>query len=114
MRPKRDKRLPNRFDDYDIEISCLALLSEFKDTKLIGDEINVLKRNENWELADRPKNQEVISNRWIFRVKNRWVFRVKEDDEGTSDYEARGFEQTFEEISPIHAPVARLSTLRVL
>lgn len=118
MRPKRDRRLPKRFDDYNIEINCLALLSDFSETprsyseakqsgdsdlwnKAIEEELNALKENKTWELVDRPINQEVNTNRW--------VFRIKEDDEAKFVYKARlvarGFEQTFEEISQIHAPV---------
>lgn len=127
LRPRREIRLPRKFDDYDIEISCLALLSEFADVpksytealqsgsrdmweRAINDELNALIENKTWEIVERPEKEQIISNRW--------VFRKKENDQGKVVYKARlvarGFEQThFGQISQIHAPVARLSTLRI-
>lgn len=126
-RPKRERKLPSKFDDYDLDISCLCLLSELsnapksyseaKDSsqwnhwgRAVEDELLALKSNETWVLVNRPDNKEVIGNRW--------VFRQKKDNEDRSIYKARlvarGFEQTFGEFNQIHAPVAKLSTLRVL
>lgn len=127
LRPKRKIKLPSRFDDYEVEISCLALLSEFSSepksyteakesgdwdmwNQAIREELDALKENNTWEIVDRPENQEIISNRW--------VFKIKENNQGKHTYKARlvarGFEQNLGEFSQIHAPVARLSTLRVL
>lgn len=76
--------------------------------RAIADELAALRDNETWVLVNQPNNAEIISNRW--------VFRVKENTEGDVLYKARlvvkGFEQNI--ISQIHAPVARLSTLRVI
>lgn len=75
--------------------------------KAIKEELTALENSDTWTVVEEPKCQEVISNRW--------VFRVKEVCAGKSVLVARGFEQTnFTNLSEIHAPVAKLSTLRIL
>ncbi|KAF2903302.1 hypothetical protein ILUMI_02881, partial [Ignelater luminosus] len=57
--------------------------------RAIEDELNALQENETWKLVDKPEDEEVISNRW--------VFRAKENNKGKlickARLVARGFEQ---------------------
>lgn len=125
-RPKRERKLPRRLEDYEVNFNRMALLGEFCDTptsysdakestqwqywnKAIEEELNALKEHNTWQLVKKEKDQEIISNRW--------VFKIKENEEGEKVYKARlvarGFEQYYLN-DQIHAPVARLSTLRIL
>lgn len=124
-RPKRERKLPSRFDDFELDVSCLALLSKLSDVpqsyseakdsdhwncwqKAIDDEINALKNNETWILVEKPNDKKNITNRWVFRVQlgidNNCVYKAC--------LVARGFEQNFGLYSKIHAPVAKLSITR--
>lgn len=77
-RLRRQTRLPAKFNDYELDISCLALLSEFTNVpqsysrakqssnwnhweKAINDELNALNNNSTWELIEKPE-KEVIGN----------------------------------------------------
>lgn len=127
-RPKRNRKMPEYLDDYEVDYSCLALLSNFSEVpksyteakqsrkwekwnKAIEEELQALQDNNTWKLVDKPSEDENI-------ISNRWVFREKESDEGKVLYKARlvarGFEKINTELSQVHAPVARLSTFRIL
>lgn len=72
--------------------------------------MKALNDSKTWELVERPENQTVLSNCWIFKIKECNEFNIYK-----ARLVARGFEQKeFSDISQLHAPVARLSTLRVL
>ncbi|XP_072377535.1 uncharacterized protein [Diabrotica undecimpunctata] len=93
--PRRVRKLPGKYDIYELDaakcdeeldISCLALLSELTNApksyseakessewsswkQTIEDELDALKNNNTWELVEKTCNQKVISNRWVFRLK---------------------------------------------
>lgn len=124
-RPKRNRKLPSKLNDYEVDVSCLALLSEFSGApksykeaksssdwchwkKAVREELDALIENNTWEFVDRPTKEKILSNRWVFRTK---------ENGGHLTYKARlvvrGFEQNFSELSQIHAPVAKLSSFRM-
>lgn len=127
QRPKRNIKLPPKYDDFDMNVSCLALLTELSHSpnsyseatassewnfweKAIKDELEALQENDTWELVNKPANKKIISNRWVFRTKS--------NNNGETIYKARlvarGFEQNIDDLSLLHAPVAKLSTFRIL
>lgn len=125
-RPQRERKIPAHFENFQIDLGCLALLSasnvpetyaaaiKSKQSEnwkqAMDEELNALEENKTWTLVEKPEHGTIISNRW--------VFRIKEDSQGKEIYKARlvarGFEQDINEISQIHAPVAKLSTFRIL
>ena len=61
-------------------------------TNAMQDEYNSLLKNKTWEVVDRPKNQHVLSNRWVLRRKlgaDGSVAKYK------ARFVARGFEQIY-------------------
>lgn len=63
-------------------------------------------------MVERPINDKVIDNRWVFRIK-------RDGDGKVAKYKtrlvAKGFQQTDNfDFSEIYSPVARLETLRIL
>ena len=78
----------------------------------INEEFDLLDENKTWVLIERPKNENVISNRWIFKRK------YKAD--GTIDkYKARlvirGFAQRAGiDFHEIYAPVIKYNTVRAV
>lgn len=69
-------------------------------------EMDALQRNETWELVPRKNNMNVLSGRWVFKIKNglaklRWV--------------AKGFLQVHGvDYGETYAPVVKLTSVRVL
>jgi hypothetical protein len=76
------------------------------------EELNNFTRNEVWELAERPKNHNVIGTKWVFRNKeNEDGIVVKNKSrlvaQGYTQVEGLDFDETF-------APVARLEAIMIL
>lgn len=38
--------------------------------RAMDDEMEALRANQTWELVEKPSNKDVISNRWVYRVKS--------------------------------------------
>jgi hypothetical protein len=80
--------------------------------KAVDDEYRSLMTNNVWELVERPKDQNVI--------KCKWVFKKKIDANGNLEkyiarLVARGFTQRYGvDYKETFAPVVRYSTLRLL
>lgn len=75
-------------------------------------ELDSLKANETWDLVERPMGTNVVSSKW--------VLRVKRDEEGMPvEYKARLVARGFSQVHGVDyyetfAPVVRLSSLRVV
>lgn len=78
----------------------------------MNDEYDALIKNETWELVEAPKDQKVIDNRW--------VFKVKQNSDGTIErYKARlvvpGFTQHYGvDYEETFSPVARYTSIRLI
>ncbi|RVW33419.1 Retrovirus-related Pol polyprotein from transposon TNT 1-94 [Vitis vinifera] len=78
--------------------------------KAMEKEIDVIEKNETWQLVEKPKDKEIIGVKWIFRVKYHSDGRVQRLKarlvaKGYSQQPNVDFHETF-------APVARLDTIR--
>uniref|UniRef100_A0A0A9YB70 Copia protein n=1 Tax=Lygus hesperus TaxID=30085 RepID=A0A0A9YB70_LYGHE len=95
--------IPNSFEEA-IE------MKGWKDA--IQVELNNLERNETWEVIPKsamPVNQKLIDTRWIFTMKDQDGQDLKK-----ARLVARGFQQQISIEEDIYAPVARMTTLRIL
>jgi transposase InsO family protein len=112
--------------EYELVMSAIAYCEEVPESyeeiemrqdrekwyQAIQEEISALKENETWTLVRLPPGKKVI--------KSKWVFTVKYNKEGKIErYKARlvakGCSQKMgRDYSETYAPVAKLSTLRIL
>ena len=127
-RRPRERRIPSRFmqtatalyvniEDYDLEPRTYK---EAINHPLYGKqwehethaEINAIIKNDTWILVPRPRNRNVVTCKWIFKVKrgqNGEIVRLK------ARLVARGFSQVYGmDYWDTFAPVAKLSSLRLL
>jgi hypothetical protein len=75
-------------------------------------ELNALKRNQTWTLVDRPANKNIISCRYIFRIKRDQYGKI---DRYRARLVARGFSQRQgQDFSETFAPVAKMPSFRLL
>ena len=76
------------------------------------EEMESLKKNETWELVDPPEDQDLI--------KNKWVFKIKPDKSGKpTHYKARLVAKEYSQIQgvsydEIFSPVARYNSIRTI
>jgi hypothetical protein len=76
------------------------------------EELNNFKRNQVWELVERPKDHNVIGTKSVFRNKQDQAEIVVRNKarlvaQGYTQVEGLDFEETY-------APVARLEAIRIL
>ncbi|KAH9322868.1 hypothetical protein KI387_017507 [Taxus chinensis] len=79
--------------------------------KAIEEELYQIEKNETWELVPRPKNQNVIGTKWVFRNKLNEDGQVTRNKarlvcKGYAQVEGVDFEETF-------APIARLEAIKI-
>src|SRR5438477_12053918 len=85
-------------------------------TLLVGqafqEEYNSLIKNETWKLVPRPKDRNVITNKWVLHHKRNQqgkIVRLK------ARLVARGFSQIYGvDYLDTFAPVAKLASIRIL
>ena len=76
------------------------------------EELNALKRNETWELVERPKDGNVIGSKWVYKLKTDMCGEVER-------YKSRLVAQGFNQIknvnfSDTYSLVMKAKTVRVL
>lgn len=76
------------------------------------EEVEALMKNETWELVPKPKDSEVVTCKW--------VYKLKKSSDGSIDRHkarlvARGFSQCYGlDYEETFSPVAKMATLRTL
>ncbi|XP_040955930.1 uncharacterized mitochondrial protein AtMg00820-like [Gossypium hirsutum] len=75
-------------------------------------EINMIQKNQTWELVERPANRNIIGVKWVYRAKqnadgNLNKLKAKLVVKGFSQRYGLDYMETF-------APVARLDTVKLL
>ena len=96
-----------------IEPNCFeeARKDEFWN-KAMDDELDQIEKNDTWELVSRPKNNNVIETKWVFRNKLNEDGQVTRNKarlvcKGYAQIEGIDFEETI-------APVARMKAILLL
>lgn len=75
------------------------------------EEINMIKKNEKWELVSRALHKKVIGVKWVFRPKLNAYGSINNHK---AKFVVKGFAQIFRvNFSEIFSPVARLDTIRL-
>lgn len=80
--------------------------------KAIEVEMEMIHKNDTWELVDKPVNRKIIGVKWVFRTKNNADGSLNKHKarlvvKGYSQQQCVDYFETF-------APVARLDTIRLL
>lgn len=71
------------------------------------EEIQAIKRNDTWTLVPRPPNKNVISVKWVYKIKADGRYKAR--------LVARGFTQKYmEDFFATYSPVARTESIRLL
>ncbi|XP_057990269.1 disease resistance protein RPV1-like [Hevea brasiliensis] len=94
---------PTGYEDATTDQKWVAAMKE---------ELNMIEKNQTWELVDRSKDKKAIGVKWVYRSK-------LNSDGSVNKYKARlvvkGYAQMFGvDFSKIFAPVARMDTIRML
>jgi hypothetical protein len=76
------------------------------------EEYQSIMKNEVWEIVPRPKNKDVVSSRWLFKIKHTAngsieKYKVRFVARGFSQKEGIDYEETF-------TPVARYTSIRTI
>lgn len=78
----------------------------------IKAEIESLIRNETWEVVERPSNTNVVSCKWVLRVKKNSAGEI---DKRKARLVARGYTQKYGlDYFDTYAPVAKLPSFRII
>lgn len=131
-RSTRQRKQPNYLADYEVQTNQFSILSCFFMDDLYGDEpksynaaketpeweeamqeeISALKKNCTWELVPKPENVDLVTCKWIYKLKkgadgkiNRYKARLVA--RGFSQQYGRDYDETF-------SPVARMVTIRTV
>ncbi|GKV36117.1 hypothetical protein SLEP1_g44285 [Rubroshorea leprosula] len=76
------------------------------------EELKMIEKNDTWTLVDKPKNKNIISVKWVYRVKMNYdgtinKYKARLVVKGYSQLAGIDFTETF-------APIARHETIRLL
>ena len=80
--------------------------------KAIQDEVNSLIRNHTWDLVPRPRDRQVVTNKFAFKHKKDESARIVRPK---ARLVARGFSQIYRvDYLDTYAPVVKLASIRIL
>ncbi|KAL0379259.1 UNVERIFIED_CONTAM: Retrovirus-related Pol polyprotein from transposon RE1 [Sesamum radiatum] len=114
--PRRTKLLSDIYETCNfvmMELENFEAAAKHEEwVQAMEEEIKMIAKNDTWELADRPKDKEVIGVKWIYKTKlnaNGSIQKHKDRmvAKGYSQLPGIDYTETF-------APVARLDTIRAL
>ena len=125
-RPRREIRRPARFADmvaYALPIVDDDVPSTYREAvqcsevdkwkKAMDEEMQSLRKNETWELAQLPKNKKAIGCKWVFTKKE--GFPNKEDVRYKARLVAKGYAQKEGiDYNEVFSPVVKHSSIRIL
>ena len=101
MRPRRQKTVPKKFDDYVVYVNyCNALTPETYEEAIRSEdsrkwqeamkkELKSLEENKTWTLVNIPEDKKIVEVKWIFKIKTNGEFEAR--------VVARGFQQQNQE-----------------
>ena len=76
------------------------------------EEISALNKNSTWELVRKPKNAELVTCKWVYKLKKRVDGTI---DRHKARLVARGFSQQYgADYEETFSPVARTVTIRTI
>lgn len=83
----------------------------------VKEELNSMKKNEMWELVDRP--QKNCTNKRPNIIDSKWIFKIKTEKDGGKKFKARLVIRGFKDINTYelketYAPVSRLVLVRTV
>jgi hypothetical protein len=78
----------------------------------MDEEIQSLKQNQTWTLVEPPKNQQVIDNRWVYKIK-------RNEDGSVQKYKARLVARGFRQVAGVDynetfSPVTKFDSIRMI
>jgi hypothetical protein len=78
----------------------------------MDEEIQSLKQNQTWTLVEPPKNQQVIDNRWVYKIK-------RNEDGSVQKYKARLVARGLRQIAGVDynetfSPVSKFDSIRII
>ena len=71
----------------------------------MNSEIESLKKNNTWQVVEKPKDKQIIDVKWIYKKKNNNTYKAR--------LVVRGFQQK-EHFENVYSPVSRMQTLKIL
>ncbi|KAM7479031.1 hypothetical protein LguiA_027244 [Lonicera macranthoides] len=131
-RSTKQRKQPDYLNDYDVQvndctvISCFFMGAIYEDEPkcyveaqgiaeweaAMREEINALHKNNTWELVPKPKGTELVTCKWVYKLK-------KKTDGTVERYKARlvarGFSQQYGlDYEETFSPVAKMVTVRTI
>jgi len=119
-RSQREQRPPARFEDYQSNITAYALFAgeptkyeeatkEEAWVKAMDEEIQMIEKNQTWELTNKPPEKEIIGLKWVYKIKynddgNIQKYKARLVAKGYSQQPGVDFNETF-------APVVHMETI---
>lgn len=78
----------------------------------MDEEISSLLQNNTWEIVPAPQDKDIVSNKWVFKIKRDTQGQV---DRFKARLVARGFSQKYgTDYDQVFAPVVRQTTFRII
>jgi len=126
LRKSKRGRIPGRYLQVEEKIFSCTLLETNEPTSFqkaidssnhkelidaIRDEMDSMKRNKVWKLADLPPRHKSIGNKWVFKIKRQADESINNFDaclvaKGFTHIEGADYEETF-------SPVVRIASIRL-
>lgn len=117
-RPKREIKLPKRFEDHVVYVNytnvlvpeCYEEAVNCLDSRnwkeAMNNEIKSLEENNTWKIVDKPEDKRIIDVKWVYKIISNRQFKTR--------VVAKGFQQLYHEDEECYSPVARMCTLKLL